>query len=329
MITDEIAQLLISMIVKYDDYGDKIGYTKVDLDALIEEYGLLKPIDIKYNYNNFNELGAIILHENGYISNEVFAEQMGIEYGDDKFYIVTDSFEDLLSDDLEYEASWLDGKGWENWDPSFYSDYDIDFSDFTKGTLEKIIEYCEEQDCFIEDEEEIRITKENTKIVEFKSWNDNIKYKVIINDDIDISDHIDDDGMEELKQNIQFGISDAYDSAQQDEVYSEIKSNFEDKIGTWKFKTITDKNGKQEERIHIYFNAEFSDIKSELKEEYSYYADVHGNGSVGYNYTESNYGDLFSILHEYEYLDMDKPNYQYIDGYPDSKLIDLSVSERF
>ena len=295
-----IVQLLMTMIVTYDNYGDSIGYTKEELDNLVKKWDLTN--------QDFNELSSIILYEEGYITKDEFAKSLDVEIGDDgDFWMVFNDFESVLGSDFTFEAKVLSGRIWEDWNPSSYTDYDFSLSDFSEKTLKAIIEYCTDNGCEIDTDDELLLTKDNMRIE---------NGSIYVNDE-NLDEHMEDDGMSELKNNIQIGIADAHESAEASEIYDQCKRNFKDGIG--EFKMVDRKNGKGED-LWVRVEADLSEIKSSLEEGYMY------SGVV--DYVEESYGEIYYVLKEYDYLDMDKPNYDYLYSSPKRKDVDDCVRER-
>lgn len=303
-----IVQLLISMIIEYDNYGDSIGYNKSELEGLIQEYQL-------FQKGEWNELGSIILYELGYISKDRFCEELDLELDDGDFWMIFDNFEDVLPKDFEFEANVLDGSVFEDWQYSDYYDYDFSISDFNDNVLKEIVDYCIKNECSIElDDDEIIIDEHNIKIKDSKIF--------IGSEDLD--EHIDDDGMEELKREIQFGISDAHDQAEQDAFYDKIKDNFVSGVGEYKYKNvdvIVNNKKKSVEKLLVKVD-NFDTIKSELEEVYTY------NDKITYSSENYHYGSMYQVLNELGLIEMDKPNYDYLYSSPDKDTINDCVINR-
>lgn len=303
-----IVQLLISMIIEYDNYGDSIGYNKLELEGLIQEYQL-------FQKGKWNELGSIVLYELGYISKDRFCKELDLELDDGDFWIIFDNFEDVLPKDFEFEAKFLDGNIWEDWQPSDYYDYDFSISDFNDNVLKEIVNYCIKNECSIElDDDEIITSKDNIKIKDGKIY--------IGSEDLD--EHIDDDGMEELKREIQFGISEAHDHAEQDAFYEKIKSNFISGIGEYKYKNvdvIINNKNKNVEKLLVKVD-DFDNIKRELEDTYTY------NGKTTYSEEDYHFGSMYHVLNELGLIEMDKPNYDYLYSSPNSDTINDCVINR-
>jgi len=301
---ENIVQLLISMIVAYEEYGDVIGYTKEELDIFVKKYDLLK--------QDWNELGALVLYEYKYISMEKFAKVMDMEIIDDDFWLVFDDFADILPSDFDFEAKVLDGRMWEDWQPSDYYDYDIDFSNFSEKTLQVIIDYCDKIGCEIgTDDGEILLTKNNMTI---KNGNIYVKEE-------NLEEHMDDDGMNDLKRDIQFGIADAYDGAEADAVYNACKSDFVEAYGEYKW-VSTKKGEKTIEKLYVKMDKDLSDVRSSLEDDYFY------DGKIIYSTEQESFGNMYQVLYEFDFFDMKKPNYDYLDNYPGRDSIDERVRER-
>jgi len=65
---EPIIKLLISMIKSYVEYGDEIGYTKKEMDDIIEKYELLY---LDYDYND-----AILLYDEKYVTKKEFTDKI-------------------------------------------------------------------------------------------------------------------------------------------------------------------------------------------------------------------------------------------------------------
>jgi len=299
--------LILTMIAAYDDYGDELNFTKSDIDIFIKKYDIIK--DLKSS--DCNERGYIILWNNNYISNEKFADLMDIYYIDGKFWMLFDSFKDMLQEKYETEADILDGEL--EWYPNSY--YDIDSSSFedywdnyNEETLQEIIKYCDKHGEEIEtdDGETILITKENTKI---------INGDIFINGDIRLYDFIDE--LSDLRQTINNGILNAQDSADQSKVYNTVVNNFKNDVADFKWGTIK-KDGKDVEKVFLNLNdVDWDKIESDLKGEYG-----------EYEFEQANYGSLYHILNEYEFFSFKQPNYDYLYGTIDGDMLNDCVQSQ-
>ena len=85
------------------------------------------------------------------------------------------------------------------------------------------------------------------------------------------------------------------------------------------YKMVDRKNGKGED-LWVRVEADLSEIKSSLEDGYLF------NGVV--DYVEEAYGEIYYALKECDYLDMDKPNYDYLYSSPERKDEDECVRER-
>lgn len=302
---EPIVQLLISMIVAYEEYGDSIGYTKEELDKFIQQYELFKL--------NWNELGALVLYDYKYISKEKFAEVMELEVDDDGFWMEFNDFEDALPSDFEFEAKVLDGRMWEDWTPFDYYEYDFDLGDFTEETLKAVIDFCDRNGCEIEtDDDEILLTKDNMRIE---------KGTIYVGNE-NLNEHMDDDGMDELKREIQYGISDAHESAEADEIYTSVKDNFEEGVGSYKFVSIKNSKGKSVDMLWVKVEADLSEVMSDLKDAYTY------NGETTYSTAQHDFGNMYHVLHEFDFIEMKKPYYDNSYSSPSRELTDECVRNR-
>ena len=72
-------QLVVSMIVAHEKYGDAIRFTKEDIDIIIQE-------NVDWERANYNELAAIILWRSKYITLEQFAKKMDLEVENGTYY---------------------------------------------------------------------------------------------------------------------------------------------------------------------------------------------------------------------------------------------------
>jgi len=300
---ESIVQLLISMIVAYEEYGDAIGYTKEELDNFIQQYELVKL--------NWNELGALVLYHYKYITKEQFAKVMELEVDEDgEFWMEFNDFEDALPSDFDFEAKVLNGDMWEDWQRSDYYDYDFSFNDFSEETLKSVIEYCDKNDCSIDvDDEDIFLTKDNLRIE-----NGNIYFG-----DEDLDEHMKDGGMEDLKLQIQFGISDAHDNAESDAVYNAVNKNFKEGIGSYKW-VSTKKGEKNVEMLWVKVEVDLDDVIEKLKDDYTYRDET--------DYSSGSYGNMYYVLREFDFINMKKPNFDYLYSSPTTKDTDECVRNR-
>lgn len=303
---ESIVQLLISMVVAYEKYGDSIGYTKEELDKFIQKYDLFKL--------NWNELGSLVLLEHKYISKEKFAEVMELKVDEDgEFWMEFNDFEDALPSDFDFEASVLDGRLWENWIHSEYYDYDFSLNDFTEDTLNAIIDYCDRNGCEIEtDNGEILLTKDNMKVE---------KGSIYVGDE-NLDEHMKDDGMEELVREIQCGISDAHEDAELDDIYTSVKNNFEKGFGSYKFVSIKNSKGKGVDMLWVKVEADLSEVMVALEDSYTY------NGETTYSTAQHDFGNMYHVLHEFNFIEMKKPYYDNSYSSPSRQLTNECVRIR-
>jgi hypothetical protein len=281
--------LILTMIVTYEKYGDAIGFNKDDIDNIIKRFNYLKNI-------RCNETGYIVLWQNKYIDDDTFANYMDIKFIDDKMCLVVNNFSDVLSKkDYETEIIILNGED-DPWETEYY-DVDIDnyFSDYSDDTLQAIIDYCIKNDLEIEDE---AITTENTKIVE-----STIYFK-----DKELLDYIDEDSLDDLKNKLNWAVVEAQADADRNEAYEKIKVYFEDKVGAYEWK---------DNKLIIKLDVDIEDVKYFLNEGYG-----------EYEFEQENYGNLKSILNEMEYFDIDTPDYNYIYGTIDNDILNEYTQNR-
>jgi hypothetical protein len=281
--------LILTMMVAHEEYGDAIGFNKDDIDNIIKSYNYLKKISC-------NETGYIVLWQNKYIDDDTFANYMDIKFIDDKMCLVVNNFSDVLSKkDYETEIKILDGED-DPWETDYY-DVDIDnyFSDYSDDTLQAIIDYCIKNDLEIEDE---AITTENTKIVE-----STIYFK-----DKELLDYIDEDSLDDLKNKLNWAVVEAQADADRNEAYEKIKVYFEDKVGAYEWK---------DNKLIIKLDVDIEDVKYFLNECYG-----------EYEFEQENYGNLQSVLNDMEYFDIDTPDYNYIYGTIDNDMLNEYTQNR-
>ncbi len=309
-ITDDIVNLILTMIDTYSQYGDILKFTKPDIDKIIKEYGFFKKLDC-------NELGWIILWENGYITDEVFSKEMCVEIEDKKFYTTVDDFDDVLNNS-KYETeikvlSSNDDSWWEQ-----YSTYDNNikayfWNDYTEETLKEIMKFCFKKGIEVEVDDEYELMDENNTFLK----NGELYFK-----DQELVDLIDDDEFDELKRSLNIAICEAQESADRDEVYTRVNDAFVEEIGPYERKTITkiDKETNKEkrvEKIRIRLDFNMKDVKHYLRETYN-----------NYEYVEGTFGDLVYVLKEMDFFDFRTPDYNYINGSIDESYLNEITRDR-
>lgn len=291
-------ELILNMLVALDDFTENdLKFSKKDIDNFIQRYNVLDRIYC-------NERGFIVLFNNKYISSDKFCELMECEYKDGYFYLTFDHFEDFLNNEYEIEARMLDGEY--DWYHDRYYDADVEYywSYYTEETLKKIIKFCDVKG--LEYNEEL-MTKENMKIKE--------NGKLYFNDE-EVEKIIREDDLEELYDILNRSILDAEDTAQQDGIYTEIKNNFENKIGKIERFNVQEKN-KTVEKIRIKLDIDLSEIEEQLK---SWYGD--------YEFEKEDFGNLYHILNEMDYFEFKKPNYDYISYSIDNEILNEYTIDR-
>jgi hypothetical protein len=306
-----VIDLILTMLDAHEKYGDELNFTKKEIDNLIKEHALFALIE----NINCNERGWIVLWKNKYVSDEAFAKYMDLEYDivppftDKKyFWIIADDFEDLLTNRYEFEAKVLDHEY--DWYRSDFYDVDVEqyFYMYDQKTLEAIIEYCDKNGFEIENDNEdetILITKENTKI---------INNEIIINDNIKLVDIL--DQLEDLDRTLNNAICEAQESADQDEIYERIEKNFISEVGEYTRK-IFKINGKEQEKLLVRFDGNWSDIEQAL-------IDTYGE----YEFQEETYGSLRGILNENDYFKFRTPDYNYTYGDIDKSTLNEYTQNR-
>jgi hypothetical protein len=284
------------MLTAYDEYESALNFDENDIKNLIKNYNVsFDNID-----SDINERGWIILWENKLISDEYFCKLMDIEIINDDTYLVVNDFDDILSDDYEFEIQILNGEY--EYNPSDNYGYDINtwWYYYNEDTKKEIIKYCIDKGLEIDDE---LLTDEN---LTFKNGD------IYFNDEKFVK-YIDTRDLKELNSSLQLALSEAQDSADLDEYYTKIKNAFEKEIGEieHKNKKIIKKGEEKEvDMLYIKLNISWSDIKSELK-------GLYGE----YEFEDTNYGNLQAILNEIEYFKFKKPYYDYISGSIDKETL--------
>lgn len=307
-------ELILSMIKANSEYENDLNFTKADIENFMNKY------NFKNEIKESNELGWIVLWDNKYITNEEFAKLMDIEYYDNNYWLIVDSFDSILSDKYETEIKVLDqDDDW--WNSSdYYENNDIDsyyWHRYTEDTLKEIIEFCVNQGIEIEngDGDDELMTDENTYLAPDKHDKQNIYFKYENGDEVELSSLLDEDGLDELKNALNNAICEAQDYADRDEVETKIIKEFESSIGFFKREYVKKKDykgvEKEVEKISIRLdNLDFNNVESFLQDEYN-----------EYDFETSNYGDLLHILKEMEYFEFDTPDYNYIYGSIDNDML--------
>lgn len=291
-------ELILTMLEALDDYGEKeLNFTKDDIDKLIKKY-------INFDNLRCNELGLMVLNENGYLSNDKLSKLLNYEYIDDEIYIIIDSFEEILNKtDYDFEIEILDHDYPDNLYNFDTYDTSIElyiWDDYNEETLKDIIKYCIDNGLEYEGEE---LTEENIKIV---------NGKILVND-VELKDIIREEDFDELYNILNTSACEAQSSADADEIVNKIHNNFEDDIGKIKYENTSE----NEEIIKINLNIDLSEIKNFLK-------DIYGE----FEYEEESFGSLIHILKEMDYFDFSKPDYRNIYGDIDKSHLNEITQER-
>lgn len=296
--------LILTMIVAFEEFGTEINFTENDIDNIVKKYKLFEGNNSNIN---INERSFIILLKKGYITKDQFAKHMDIEFENnskedplyDSFHIIVDSFDDVLSDKHDIEIKLLDG----NFEDSNYGNFykvDVDqyWGDYTEKTLKIIMNYCIENKLEIEVEDNMVVmTSENTIFKNDNVYFNNIPlYKFIDNEE----------GLEDLRQALNDAICEADTSANISKCYEMSKDKFNDNVGEFEWKTITVGN-KINEKLYISIDKSLIDIEKFL-------IDTYGK----YEFTQEDYGNIPYILSSgmeiYDYYPIDFDNvYSYIN----------------
>ena len=296
------------MLVAYDDYGDKLNFTKIDIENLMKKNNVIEKITDKKSYVNCNERAWIILHDNKYVTTEQFNEKFDIIYKDKKWWLALDSFGDILDNKkFSTEIEILDGEfDWNKYSHDYYDNHDISnwWSDLTEDTLKEIIKALLESGIEIDDEE---LTEDNLKLIDGDIFFNKTK----------LIDLMDNEDLEELKKCLSYAISEAQEYADNDESYNQIKNNFIKSIGNFEMIDV-EENGKTKQKIYLQVDDVWENVSDFLKYEYG-----------EYEFEDETYGNLISILKEMEYFDDFKaPNYDYIYGDIDIDFLNECVVNR-
>lgn len=293
--------LLLQMLEAYDNFGNEIGFSEEELNNFILKY-------LNVNKLKCNERGYILLWLNNYISDELFAKYMDIEYEDKKFWMVVSNFCDIIKKDTACEI--LNGEY--DWNYDFYNEYtdtDIEthyWNDYDEETLRDIIKWCVTHEIELDD---VLMTEDNT-ILKDKDiyFNNKLLRKYLKEDDLD-----------ELIIILTNSVGEAYYHSEIDYIYKKLKDEFIDEIGNYKWKTITNSRGKQEDKLYIDLsNYDFNDIGYKLKEQYG-----------EYEFEEESYGSLYHILKEFEYFDnFREPDYRYLSVSMDDEILNNITRDR-
>ena len=287
---DDVMDLVLSMLEASNKLEStlfgSLNFSKADITKFIKKYNVLEDLDC-------NELGFYLLLNNGYITKEQFAKYLGLKYENDNFWLVVDSFDDVLSDSkYEFEIKILDNE-FEDYGNDFYNIEDIDyyFRYYDEKTLYSIIQYCIDKGLEVDEE---LITDENISLRNGEIFVNNIKLKDVIDSD---------DGLEDLRSELNIAICEAQESADFDEMYNKIINAFKDEVSDFERRTVNIKD-KNVEQIYI----KITDKK--LKEAEKLLIEEYGE----YDYKEEKYGNMLYILKEMEFFDFRTPDYNNIYG---------------
>lgn len=287
---DDVMDLVLSMLEASNKLEStlfgSLNFSKADITKFIKKYNVLEKPEC-------NELGFYLLLNNGYITKEQFAKYLGLKYENDNFWLVVDSFDDVLSDSkYEFEIKILDNE-FEDYGNDFYNIEDIDyyFRYYDEKTLYSIIQYCIDKGLEVDEE---LITDENISLRNGEIFVNNIKLKDVIDSD---------DGLEDLRSELNIAICEAQESADFDEMYNKIINAFKDEVSDFERRTVNIKD-KNVEQIYI----KITDKK--LKEAEKLLIEEYGE----YDYKEEKYGNMLYILKEMEFFDFRTPDYNNIYG---------------
>lgn len=293
-------ELILTMIVALDKFGDSVGFTKQDIDNFISKYNLLK------EKPKCNERGYIVLLNYGYITKEQFADFMDVEYRDGNYWYICNDFSDILSEKYEMEISILNADG-----ERFVSDYydagiEYHWDYYNEETLQAIIDFCIKNSLEIDGE---LMTDKNTILKD-----GDIYFISEEGDSQKLNDLINDYDLKELKVTLNWSIIEVQQDADENEYYVQVKKNFEDKIGTFKYEKINN-----EYKLWVRLDFDIDDVEKFLKDDY---------GEYDFDYDDGIYGNLYYILKDMEFFDFKKPYYSYISGTIDKNYLNENTQER-
>jgi hypothetical protein len=312
------------MIKANSKYENELGFTRTDIENFMNKY------KFKDDINESNELGYFILWKNKYINNEEFAKLMDLEYKEDNFWLVINSFSEILSDSkYETEIKVLDNNDDDDWfnRSDYYENHDIDsyyWHRYTEKTLQEIIDFCINKNIEIENEDgdyEL-MTTENTYLKPNKRDKLDIYFKYENGEEVELLSLLDEDELEELKEALNRAICDAQDTADRDEIYDQIIKEFEKSIGFFKREYVkkTDYKGveKEVDKISIKLdNIDWNKVETFLEEEYE-----------EYDFETKKFGDLLNILKEMEFFEFKTPYYNHIYGDITNELLNEYTIEK-
>jgi hypothetical protein len=273
---EEYVNLILSMIVSYEEYGDEMNFTKQDIMNFINEKDIIRK-------GRWNERASIVLWRNGYITDEHFAQLMDLEYEDESFWLTIKSFEEILGKCTD--ADILDGDA--EWYPGDFYKVDIEWfwKEYTKETLEAIIEFCIKKGLGIDG---VQMTKDNLKYTNDDVYFNDIKLIDLLNK------HKYD--LDELRGSLNLAVCEAQDAADQQFAYDKIESAFEKQIGEfrstkWKIK------GEDIYGFQIKIDIDWSDIENDLKNHYG-----------DYEFVDEYFGDFKNIMKEFDRFNYNGPD---------------------
>lgn len=263
-----MTNLILNILIRHIEYGDDIHFTEDEIIELIKKYDII-------NKKDYNALGSLLLYEKSLITYEDFMKSINLSYEDNgtgkkSVYLYINDFDEILKNDRKYST--MIGILNDDIDDMFEPyDFDFDISyyldDFTNDTMTEMIDYLIKNHCVYtdDDDKEIIISKENTKIDgKFIYINDSQGDWIKMDEDV-IKDNFDD-----LYNNIQRSIADAQRDADMTYIYEKTVKEFENDIGH--FEKIIKKKKKynneeyDDEVIKIQLNDfNFDELKDELK----------------------------------------------------------------
>lgn len=285
-------QLALTMLVALENFKyEDLRINKDDVTKIIMQHNLLEK-------RMWNERGTIVLWRNDYLTSGEFAKMMEIEYEDNEFWIVAESFEDIIGECTEAEI--LDSNL--KWYHSDY--YHVNVSDFwldyTKETLKAIIDFCIKKGFEIND---VLMTSENLKLIDGDIYFNDTK----------LIDLIDESDLDNLRTSLNSSIIEAQDSADQNYAYKKVKKAFKNNIGDYKWKKIKI-DGKDKNMLYV--KVDINKIEQKLIDHYG-----------TYEFIDEDYGNLFYAMKDFDMFKIDV-NLEYLYGDIDNTILNEYTQSR-
>lgn len=317
--------IILNLLFQYDKLGDKLGFSKDEIDKLIKEHVL-----DDNGTTSCNAFGSMLLEKHGYVTKKDVSDKFNLQYekeneNSDKMslYWYFNSFDEILKEDnYKTEIIYLDSLAWEQFDyysSGSWAELNDFYDDINEENLKDILKYLIKNKCdiFVDDsvDEYILVEKTNSKVEDGKIYlkdSKNIWFK------ISESELENSDDCEELVSRL----NSTYEACKSDadiiEAEKQVIDSFESEIGHYERK-YDEKTKKEYIRLRCDF------INWDQLWEFYIDESKHEYGSGLYEFDdESTYtgDDLESIGHELDWFEFRTPDYNYIYG--DIKNTDLN-----